>query len=284
MSEPTQSLGCLYVVAVPIGNLEDITVRAMRILREVDLILCEDTRTTGKLLELLGLPKRPLLSLNEHNESGRLNQILRKLESGATLALVSDAGTPAISDPGERLITALVEHGFRVVPVPGASAVITALCASGLSTRTFLFLGFPPTKPGPLRRLLEQHKSQPHTLALYVGPHHLLKFVEAACEVLGPERKAVVGRELTKKFEEFVRAPLYELADALKVVRGEVVILIEGQRFEEAPTEATIESHLRALLEAGEKPSQAAKQVAKALGCSRDEVYQLGLRLKDRTR
>jgi 16S rRNA (cytidine1402-2'-O)-methyltransferase len=274
--------GELYVVAVPIGNLEDITLRALRILKSVDLILCEDTRTTGKLLELLGVPKRPLMSLHEHNESGRSATVIEKLRSGLNLALVSDAGTPAISDPGQRLIRAVADEEIRVTPLPGPCALITALCASGLASRTFLFLGFPPTKTGAIQRLLTEHVDTPHTLIFYVGPHHLNKFLEQAVEVLGEDRPAIIGRELTKKFEEFIRGSLSAIVQAMEVVRGEVVVLIQGQLNPAPPTDTVIELHLKRLLEQGEKPSVAARTVAKTLGCSRDEVYQIGLKLKDR--
>ena len=275
--------GQLFVIAVPIGNLEDITLRAVRLLKEVDLILCEDTRTTGKLLELLGIGKRPLLSLHEHNESGRRQSIADRLYQGQNLALVSDAGTPAISDPGQRLISGLTQANFTVTPVPGACAAIAALCASGLSTRSFLFLGFPPQKTGALTKMLSEHKKQPHTLIFYVGPHHLVRFIEVASQVFGADRRAVVGRELTKKFEEFVRGPLSELPQALTVVKGEVVIIIEGQLEQVPPTEAEIEKRLSDLLATGMRPSVAAKTVARELGCARDDVYRIGLKLKERT-
>ena len=283
VDEFSSEWGQLYVVAVPIGNLEDITLRALRILKSVDLILCEDTRTTGKLLELLGLPKRPLMSLHEHNESGRADRVIHKLKEGQSLALVSDAGTPAISDPGERLIRAVAAADIRVTPLPGPCALITALCASGLATRSFLFLGFPPAKTGPIQRMLNEHVDVPHTLIFYVGPHHLVKFLEQAAQVLGEDRATIIGRELTKKFEEFIRGPLGEVRDSVSVVRGEVVVLFEGQLNPEPPSEAVIEMHLRVLLEEGTQPSVAAKMVAKSLGCTRDEVYQIGLRMKDRT-
>ena len=276
-------MGQLYVIAVPIGNLEDITLRATRLLKEVDLILCEDTRTTGKLLELLGIPKRPLLSLHEHNESERLESVVTRLRQGQNLALVSDAGTPAISDPGQRLVQGLGQANMLVTPVPGACAAITALCASGLPTRSFLFLGFPPQKSGALRRMLDAQKEQPHTLIFYVGPHHLIRFLGMAAEVFGGERLGVVGREMTKKFEEFVRAPLIELPSALQTVKGEVVVLIEGRLHQPPPTEEEIELRLRALLREGIRPSVAAKTVAKELGCARDDVYKIGLKIKERT-
>lgn len=278
--ESTTDAGQLYVVAVPIGNLEDITLRALRILEEVDLILCEDTRTTGKLLELLGLPKRPMLSLHDHNESARTDKVLEKLKSGRTLALVSDAGTPVISDPGERLIATLVQSDIRISPVPGPCALITALCGAGLSGGTFTFLGFPPTKAGPLSRHLETHAKSPHTLVFYVGPHHLKKFLDQAATCFGRERRVVVGRELTKKFEEFIRGELGEVVERLQTVRGEVVVLIEGQLEREAPSEEQIVMELELLLAQGLKPTAAAKSVAKSLGCTREEVYKIGLRLK----
>ena len=276
----TTDAGQLYVVAVPIGNLEDITLRALRILEEVDLILCEDTRTTGKLLELLGLPKRPMLSLHDHNELARTEKVLQKLKSGLTLALVSDAGTPVISDPGERLIASLIQNDVSVSPIPGPCALITALCSAGLPSGSFTFLGFPPTKPGALARHLNGYAKSPHTLVFYVGPHHLDKFLTQAVTCFGEARRVVGGRELTKKFEEFIRGTLGEVRELLTTVRGEVVVLIEGQLESEAPSEEQIVMELELLLAQGVKPTAAAKSVAKSLGCSRDEVYKIGLRLK----
>ena len=185
-----------------------------------------------------------------------------------------------ISDPGERLITSLVQHGVSISPIPGPCALITALCSAGLPSGNFTFLGFPPTKAGALARYLSAHATSPHTLVFYVGPHHLSKFLTQATTSFGEERRVVVGRELTKKFEEFIRGTLGEIHELLTTVRGEVVVLIEGQLEREAPSEEQIVTALELLMAQGVKPTAAAKRVAKSLGCSRDEVYKIGLSLK----
>ncbi|MCA9543156.1 MAG: 16S rRNA (cytidine(1402)-2'-O)-methyltransferase, partial [Myxococcales bacterium] len=191
--------GTLYVVGVPIGNLEDITLRALRVLRAVPVIACEDTRRTGKLLSLLDVPRPALVSLHDHNEAQRVEPLLARLEAGESVALVSDAGTPAISDPGFRLVRAATEAGLPVVPIPGPSAVITALCAAGLPTDQFRFVGFVPSKAEGRRKALEALSEARETLVFYESPHRVQAFLEAAREVLGGDRPAVVARELTKR-------------------------------------------------------------------------------------
>jgi 16S rRNA (cytidine1402-2'-O)-methyltransferase len=219
--------GTLYVVATPIGNLEDITVRAARILGEVDLILAEDTRRTRTLLTHIGHATR-MQSLHAHNERSRIGGILERLARGESLAVVSDAGTPAISDPGGPLVAAVIEAGGRVVPIPGASAVITALCASGLPTDRFQFIGFLPGRPGRRRKLLASAFAVPGTTILYASPHRVAKDLAIAQEVGGRDRPAVIAREITKIHEEFDRGTLGELADrwAERKPRGEFVVLI----------------------------------------------------------
>jgi 16S rRNA (cytidine1402-2'-O)-methyltransferase len=218
--------GCLYVVSTPIGNLEDISLRALRILKEVDVIACEDTRQTMKLLTHFDISKR-LVSYHEHNEITRAAEIVIELEQGAKVALVSDAGTPAISDPGYRLVHLCLRHGIQVVPVPGASALVAALAASGMPIEEFVFGGFLPSRPTERRKSLRALAAESRTLALYEAPHRLLDALEDALEILG-NRPAVVAREVTKIYEEFLRGHLEDLVEAVrkKAPRGEITLLI----------------------------------------------------------
>jgi 16S rRNA (cytidine1402-2'-O)-methyltransferase len=218
--------GCLYVVSTPIGNLEDITLRALRVLKEADVIACEDTRQTLKLLAHFDIPKR-LVSYHEHNEITRAPEIVIELEQGAKVALVSDAGTPAISDPGYRLVSLCLRHGIQVVPVPGASALLAGLAASGMPIEQFVFAGFLPSRPTERRKSLRVLADEPRTIAIYEAPHRLLDTLEDALEILG-NRPAVVAREVTKIYEEFLRGHLEDLVAAArkKAPRGEMTLLI----------------------------------------------------------
>jgi len=206
--------GCLYVVATPIGNLEDISMRALRILKEADVIACEDTRQTLKLLSHFGIQTR-LVSYHEHNEMTRAAELVIELEQGAKIALVSDAGTPAISDPGHRLVSLSLRHGFKVVPVPGASAFVAALAASGMPIEEFSFIGFLPSKQSERRKALRALADEPRTLVLYEAPHRLLDTLEDALEILG-NRPAVIAREVTKIYEEFLRNHMEGLVAAVR--------------------------------------------------------------------
>ena len=222
--------GTLYIVPTPIGNLEDITLRALRTLREVDTIACEDTRVTGTLLRLLDLPQKRLISYFAGNERGRVSQLVSLLLSGTDVALVSDAGTPGISDPGTRLISGAVEAGITVVPLPGATAAVAAVTASGLPTDSILFEGFLPHKKGR-RTMLARLAAVESTIVLYESPHRAVKTLRELSEHCGAERRAAVCRELTKVHEEINRATLGELHalyDARGSVRGEFVIVVEG--------------------------------------------------------
>lgn len=266
--------GCLYLVATPIGNLADITRRATEILATADLILAEDTRHTRKLLSHLEL-STPLRAYHQHNEAQATAKALRELEAGAQLALVSDAGTPAVSDPGARLVAAAITAGFVVVPVPGPSAVLAALVASGLPTERFTFLGYPPRKASERRRFLEDARADPGTLVLLESPRRLATTLKAALETLGG-RPACVARELTKKHEEFIRGSLSELAAAFEVPpRGEVTLVIGGAT--DAIAAPVDDEELRrrhaALLAAGVAPKAALKQLARTTGRHRREVY-----------
>lgn len=218
--------GTLYLVATPIGNLEDITLRALRVLRECDVVLAEDTRHTGRLLQHFGISK-PLLSCFKFNEARRGQEIVEQLQRGETIALVADAGSPGISDPGERIVRAVLAAGFRVEPVPGPCALVAALTASGLPADEFHFVGFLPHKAGQRRARLQALSQVPGTLVLYESPYRLERLLAELSEVM-PEREIVIARELTKKFEEFLRgspANLLQLTRQRRL-KGECVVLV----------------------------------------------------------
>ena len=226
---PPLTAGTLYLVATPIGNLEDITLRALRTLKECDVVVAEDTRRTAQLLRHFGISK-PLISCFQHNEARRAGEILRRLETGERVALVTDAGSPGISDPGERVVRAVRAAGSRVEVVPGACALVAALTASGLPTDEFHFVGFLPHKSGQRRRVLEALKDVPGTLVLYESPYRIEKLLKEL-EVAFPDRAVVLARELTKKFEEYLRGtPTELLAHARQhPLKGELVVLIDGR-------------------------------------------------------
>lgn len=223
---PPLENGVLYLVATPIGNLEDITLRAIRVLRECDVIFAEDTRRTGLLLKHLEFYK-PIISCFEHNEARRAQEIIEKLKQGQKVALITDAGTPCISDPGYRIVYAVLQAGFKVQSVPGACALIVALTASGLPTNEFHFIGFLPHKKGKRRKILENLKCIPGTIVIYESPFRIEKLVEELSEIM-PERKIVLARELTKKFEEFISGCPLEIRELFKTkpARGEFVVMI----------------------------------------------------------
>jgi 16S rRNA (cytidine1402-2'-O)-methyltransferase len=225
---PPLKAGTLYLVATPIGNLEDMTFRGVRTLRECDVVAAEDTRHSGQLLKHFGISK-PLVSYFQFNEAKRTEEILERLERGEKVALVTDAGSPGISDPGERVVRAAIERGFRVEAAPGASALVTALTASGLPADEFHFMGFLPHKSGQRRKHLERVKEYEGTLIFYESPYRVEKLLGELSEIMG-ERQVVLARELTKRFEEFLRGKPGELLDQLKgrSVKGEFVVLVEG--------------------------------------------------------
>ena len=217
----------LFIVATPVGNVEDLSPRARRALTEVDLVVCEDTRHTGRLLSRLGL-KQKLLSLHDHNERRRIPKVLFELEAGHDVALVSDAGTPLLSDPGFPLVRAALEAGYEVVPLPGPSALLAALVASGLPPYPFTFIGFPPPKTGRRRRFFARFAELDHTIVFFEGPHRIIASLADARSVLG-DRPAVVARELTKLHEEFVRGPLSEIETELSsrpAIKGEICVVV----------------------------------------------------------
>jgi len=267
--------GTLYIVATPIGNLEDITLRALRVLKEADLIACEDTRKTHKLLFHFGISK-PTVSYHDHNEAARTAELVEKLEGGTNIALVSDAGTPLLSDPGYRLVTAAIAAKVTVVPIPGPAAAITALAGAGLATDAFRFCGFLPPKSSQRRKILEQLRSESCTLIFYETPHRVIDALEDVAAVMGP-RKVVLARELTKMYEEFLRGTAAELRTQLAArpsIKGEFTVLIakaEAVEVDDTP----IEDAVQALEDQGIARMDAIKQVAKARGLSKGEVYRL---------
>src|SRR3989440_7080211 len=227
-SLPSLKPGTLYLVATPIGNLEDITLRALRTLRECDLVAAEDTRRSGQLLKHFGISK-PMLSYFQFNEARRSEEIIERLRRGEKVALVTDAGSPGISDPGERVVRAALTAGFRVESVPGPCALVAALTASGLPTDEFHFVGFLPHKSGQRRNRLEALKEVPGTIVLYESPYRIEKLLTELTEIF-PDRSVVLARELTKKFEEFLRGKPAELLEMAKrrSLKGEFVVLIDN--------------------------------------------------------
>jgi 16S rRNA (cytidine1402-2'-O)-methyltransferase len=271
-------LGTLYLVPTPIGNLEDITHRALRVLREVDIIACEDTRHTRKLLNHYDI-KTKVTSYHDHNERERTAELLQALASGASVAIVSDAGTPSISDPGFRLVKAASTQGISVVALPGPTALIAALVASGLPTDEFFFAGFLPARSGARRARLAELGELPATLIFYEAPHRIAATLRDALEMLG-ERAAVVARELTKVHEEILRGRLSELAERFgseEKARGEIVLLIDRTQIESELNNAGEVRNIAALVAefeaAGLDHRAALKKAARELGISRDEAY-----------
>ena len=268
--------GCLYLVATPIGNLEDITLRALRVLKEADVIACEDTRQTQKLLQHYSIHKE-MISYHAHNELTRAPELVIQLEEGAQVALVSDAGTPVVSDPGHRLVVLCLRHHIPVVPIPGPSAFVAALAASGMPTDEFLFVGFLPPRAGARRKKLDALKSEPRALVFYEAPHRLAETLADAADLLG-ERNAVVAREVTKIHEEFLRGTLGELRDAARQrpPRGEITLLI-GPAAEGEPrpvVSVTLKERVAQLeAEAGLDRKAALKQAARERGLGKREAY-----------
>jgi 16S rRNA (cytidine1402-2'-O)-methyltransferase len=278
-SKPLDPGPSLYLVATPIGNLDDITLRALRVLKGVDLIACEDTRQTQKLLNHYGITTRTV-SYHEHNEMTKAAELVVDLEGGAKIALVTDAGMPGISDPGFRLIALAIRHHVPVVPIPGASAFLAALVASGLPTDSFRFSGFLPAKRGERRSLLESIRTSPRTQVFYEAPHRVVETLEDIVEVLGASRHIVVAREVTKLHEEFLRGRADEMLETLKSrgeVKGEITLLIakaeEGAQ-EQATARASVRQRVEQIMVEESLDEKAAlKKVAKEMGVSKSEAY-----------
>ncbi len=269
--------GTLYLVGTPIGNLEDITLRALHVLKQVDLIACEDTRHTATLLNHYGIDK-PTISYHEHNELTRAPELIVHLERGDNIAVVSDAGMPGVSDPGYRLVALALRHHIRVVPIPGASAFLSALVASGLATDSFHFSGFLPAKVGARRTALEAIRNSPRTQVFYEAPHRIVECLRDVVEVLGAERHVVIAREVTKIHEEFLRGRADEVLAQLEQrdeIRGEITLLI-GRAEETAHAHAsakTIAQRVKELRDEKLDEKTALKQAAKEFGLSKSAAY-----------
>ena len=269
----------LYLVATPIGNLEDITLRALRVLKEADLIACEDTRQTQKLLNHYSITTRTT-SYHEHNEMTRAAELVVELEQGARIALVTDAGMPGISDPGFRLISLAIRHHLPVVPIPGASAFLAALVASGLPTDSFRFSGFLPAKVGQRRQVLESIRESPRTQVFYEAPHRVKEALDDIVEILGGERHVVIAREVTKIHEEFLRGHAGEVLGTLKArgdIKGEITLLIgrmEAAEQRVLPPRVSVRQRVEQIMAEGRLDEKAAlKKIAKEMGMSKSEAY-----------
>jgi 16S rRNA (cytidine1402-2'-O)-methyltransferase len=272
----------LYLVATPIGNLEDITLRAVRVLKEVDVIACEDTRQTQKLLNHYGIATHTI-SYHEHNEMTRSAELVKEMQEGASVALVTDAGMPGISDPGFRLISLAIRHRLPVVPIPGASAFLAALVASGLPTDSFRFSGFLPAKRGERRAALEAIKTSPRTQVFYEAPHRVVEALTDVVEILGNARHVVIAREVTKLHEEFLRGRAGEVLETLKArdgVKGEITLLIakaeenESRGATDAPVRPSMRQRIKLIMAEDKIDDKAAlKKVAKERGISKSEAY-----------
>jgi 16S rRNA (cytidine1402-2'-O)-methyltransferase len=277
--------GHLYLVGTPIGNLEDMTFRAVRLLQSVDLIAAEDTRHTGKLLQHFDI-QTPQISYHEHNHQSRLAELISRLRQDKAIALVTDAGMPGVSDPGYELVCACLEAQIPVVPVPGPTAAITALCVSGLPTERFAFEGFLPLKQTARQARLNALRSDPRTLIFYEAPHRLLKTLSDLAAVFGPDRRVTLGRELTKRFEEFWRGSLAEAVGHYQreAAKGEFTLVVEGAI---APppvfSPETLRQELLYLLDTGLSRAEASRQLATTTGLSKKQIYQLSLTLESPT-
>ena len=272
--------GKLFVVSTPIGNLDDITLRAINILGNSDLIACEDTRTTKKLLSRHGI-ETALTSYHEHNEAEKSADLLEELKKGKDIALVSDAGTPCVSDPGYRLVVLSIENGVDVVPVPGPSAAVCALAVSGLPTDGFLFLGFSPRTVAKKRRLFEKIRDCPYTLVFYESPRRLPGTLEIMLETLG-DRNVCVAREMTKIYEEAIRGPVSRVVSVLsrrESLKGEITVVVEGGGKSGRETLIEAEKRLSEMKERGMALSDAVREVSRDEGVSRNAAYRAALRI-----
>jgi len=271
----------LYIVSTPIGNLEDITLRALNIFKEVDLIACEDTRTSKKLLTHYQIQK-PLTSYHEHNEVEKANELLSLLQESKSVALITDAGTPCVSDPGFRIVKLAAENGIKVVPIPGASAAIAALSVSGLPTSRFTFLGFPPKQNKKLNEFLERIKDRPETLIFYESPKRVVNTLEKMMEILG-NRNISVSREITKMYEETLRGSFSDILRDLNsrdAIKGEFVILVEGCSVDNDNYDSeTLDKILMQLKKEGHSLKDSVKEVTAESGISKSKVYKKALQI-----
>ncbi|MBW4542616.1 MAG: 16S rRNA (cytidine(1402)-2'-O)-methyltransferase [Myxacorys chilensis ATA2-1-KO14] len=275
--------GTLYIVGTPIGNLEDMTFRAVRVLQTVDLIAAEDTRHTGKLLHHFQI-KTPQISYHDHNRMTRTPELVDRLQQGTLIALVTDAGMPGISDPGYELVKACADAGVLVIPIPGASAAITALSASGLPSDRFAFEGFLPAKEKERRAQLDVLRSDPRTLIFYEAPHRVLKTLQDMAEVIGHDRDITIARELTKLHEEFWRGTVGEAIVKIsdRDPQGEFTLILSGASQTTAPlSEETLKTELHSLLGQGLSRSEASRQLAQQTALPKRQIYQLALQIKD---
>ena len=275
--------GKLYIVATPIGNLEDITLRAIRILKEVDLIAAEDTRHTLKLLNHLEISK-PLISYHRHNEEEKSDLLINKLKDGNSIALVSDAGTPGICDPGEEIIKKCIEENIEIIPIPGACALINALICSGLDTKEFLFLGFLPLNKKLRKRKLEEIKNSEKTIILYEAPHKMKNTLTDLKGIL-EDRRVVLAREITKIHEQFIRESIDSLIEKVEELKGEMILIIEGKKQEESKDQElnslTLEEHYTFYEKLGMDKKEIIKQIAKDRNVSKNEIYKYFLNFRD---
>ena len=278
-SNLSKKKGALYIVSTPIGNREDVTLRALKILQVVDLIAAEDTRKSGKFLSHHGIKNR-LVSYHEHNEKKRAPELLGKLLGGTSIALVSNAGTPCVSDPGYRLVAAAIAHKISVIPVPGPSAAMAAMSASGLPTDSFVFIGFPPKKKGKRMQLLAELALESRALIFYESPRRILAFLEEIVSHVG-DRPAVLAREMTKLHEEFIRGSVSEILETIKIrteIKGECTLLVAGCQKEAAVDLGLVGAEIRAALgNQKNSVSQIARTIAKKYGLPKNEVYEMAL-------
>ena len=273
--------GKLYLVATPIGNLEDITLRALRILKEVDYIAAEDTRNTLKLLNHFEI-KKPLISNHRHNEEDRENSLIEKLKDGKNIAVVSDAGTPGISDPGEVIAKRAIEENIEVIPIPGACAAINALIASGLNTKEFVFFGFLPLNKKLRKEKLEKIKNENKTIIIYEAPHKIKDSLNDLKNIVG-NRKIVLARELTKIHEEFIRGNIDEIIEKSENLKGEMILLIEENNEinnENILNNLSLEEHYNVYEKQGLDKKEIIKKIAKDRGVNKNEIYQYFLKNK----
>ena len=264
----------LYLVPTPIGNLNEMTPRAIEVLNSVDVIACEDTRTSGTLLKHFGIRKK-LIACQNFNEANSAKGIVALLEQGLNVALISDAGYPLISDPGQRVVDEVTSAGYNVVPLSGPNAMLNALVASGLIVQPFVFIGFLPASVSECRTKLQTYRDYPMTMVFYEAPHRIVKMLSTVLEVLG-DRKCCIAREITKIHEEFLRGTVSELLEAMKEeARGEMVVIIEGKTGETVISEDTIRETVGKYLAQGMRTSSAVKEAAKELGLNKNRVYDL---------